>query len=148
MNDVITEYQKWKQQGEDLRVKAKAAMESRYRELLIEAVKVAEEYRHDFGGTLKPPPLVSAFRYKAGSAKKRRPGPKSAPAATAEITSKPEKKAQPQAKPDPKVLGLQKRLAAAKKRLDAAKTAGKPTRDIDDRIYEIEDALQMAQRNA
>jgi hypothetical protein len=34
MSDVISEYQKWKQQGDDLRLKAKQAMEARYRELL------------------------------------------------------------------------------------------------------------------
>jgi hypothetical protein len=36
MSDVITEYKKWKQQGEDLRVQAKQAMETRYHELLGE----------------------------------------------------------------------------------------------------------------
>ena len=49
MNNVISEYQKWKQQGEDLRVQAKQAMESRFRELFAEAVQIAEEYRSDFG---------------------------------------------------------------------------------------------------
>ena len=34
MPDVINEYQKWKQQGEDLRVQAKHAMEIRFRDLL------------------------------------------------------------------------------------------------------------------
>jgi len=33
MSDVISEYQKWKQQGDDLRLKAKQTMEARYREL-------------------------------------------------------------------------------------------------------------------
>ena len=32
MNNIISEYQKWKQQGEDLRIKAKQAMEARFRE--------------------------------------------------------------------------------------------------------------------
>ena len=40
MTNVIDEYQKWKQQGEDLRVQAKQAMESRFRELLAEALKL------------------------------------------------------------------------------------------------------------
>ena len=48
MADVISEYQKWKQQGDDLRLKAKQAMESRFRELLSEAAQIAEEYRADF----------------------------------------------------------------------------------------------------
>ena len=56
MPDVINEYQKWKAQGENLRSKAKEAMETRFRELLTEAVAIAEEYRADFGAALKPPP--------------------------------------------------------------------------------------------
>ena len=134
MNDIIGDYQKWKQQGEDLRVKAKAAMQSRFGELLLEAAKVAEEYRSDFGGVLKPPPSVTSFRYKAGrTAKKRAPVGDNKSALVA-------------VKPSRKVLGLQQRLATAKKKLEAAKAAGAPTRDWDDRIYEIEDALQSATR--
>jgi hypothetical protein len=52
--------------------------------------------------------------------------------------------ARPEAKPDPKIAGLQKRLATAKKKLDEAKGAGGPTRKIEDSIYEIEDELRLA----
>ena len=38
MDTVITEYQKWKEQGESLRAKAKLAMETRFREILAEAL--------------------------------------------------------------------------------------------------------------
>src|ERR1019366_5235374 len=62
MPDIINEYQKWKQQGEDLRVQAKHAMEIRFRDLLTEAVHLAEEYRTDFGAVLKPPGLREFFR--------------------------------------------------------------------------------------
>jgi hypothetical protein len=131
MADIISDYQKWKQQGENLKTQAKQAMESRYRELLTEAVSIAEEYRSDFGKSLKLPPTVTSFRYKvSGKAKAKKSG--KAPA---------EPKVQ---KPDPKVAGLQKQLATAKKKLDDAKVAGAPTRKIEDRIYEIEDALQLA----
>src|SRR5439155_21777757 len=65
MSDVISEYQKWEQQGDDLRLKAKQAMESRFRELLSEAARIAEEYRADFGAVLKPPSPVTALRYTA-----------------------------------------------------------------------------------
>src|SRR4249919_3617971 len=104
MPDIINEYQKWKQQGEDLRVQAKQAMESRFRDLLSEAVQIAEEYRTDFGAALKPPPSVSAFRFKASA----KPKPKKAPgkAKPAAAAPKPEP---PAAKPNPKVAGLQKR---------------------------------------
>src|SRR5215470_6736551 len=122
MSDVIADYQKWKQQGENLRGQAKHAMESRFRELLAEAVQIAEEYRADFGAVLKPPVQVTSFRYKA--------------------SSKP--KAKKAAKADPKVAALQKKLANAKKKLDEAKAGGAATRPLEDRVYEIEDALRLA----
>ncbi|MEI9970803.1 MAG: hypothetical protein WDO73_01435 [Ignavibacteriota bacterium] len=50
----------------------------------------------------------------------------------------------PDAKPDPKVAGLQKQLANAKKKLEDAKTASAPTRKLEDRIYELEDELRLA----
>jgi hypothetical protein len=152
MTDVIIEYQKWKLQGENLRTQAKLAMETRYRDLLLEAVKVAEEYRADFGGALKAPPAVTAFRYKTGKARKQS-GPAAKPAAPkvaapavkkAEPPAAPEKKAPAPAKPDRKLAGLQKRLQTARQKLDAAKAAGTPTRDLDDKVYELEDALKVA----
>ena len=143
MNNVISEYQKWKQQGEDLRIQAKQAMESRFRELLSEAVEIAEEYRSDFGGPLKPPAPVTAFRYKAHA--KAKPKPKKAAKAgePAKAATPPREEPKPP-KPDPKIAGLQKRLATAKKKLDDAKTAGTPTRVLEDKIYEIEDELRLA----
>jgi len=139
MPDVINEYQKWKQQGEDLRVQAKHAMESRYRDLLTEAVHIAEEYRNDFGSSLKPPPAVTAFRFKAtAKAKVKKPAGK---AKTAPVITKPEP---PAAKANPKVAGLQKRLATAKKKLEDAKSGGATTRPYEDKVYEIEDELRLA----
>jgi hypothetical protein len=139
MPDIINEYQKWKQQGEDLRVQAKNAMETRFRDLLTEAVHIAEEYRTDFGAALKPPPSVTAFRFKASAkAKAKKPAGKGKPAAAA---PKPEP---PAAKPNPKVTGLQKRLATAKKKLEDAKAGGATTRPYEDKVYEIEDELRLA----
>ena len=137
MPDVINEYQKWKQQGEDLRVQAKHAMENRFRDLLSEAVHIAEEYRTDFGAALKPPPAVTAFRYKASA----RPKAKNAAAKAKPAAPKPEP---PAVKPNPKVAGLQKRLATAKKKLDDAKAGGATTRPYEDKVYEIEDELRLA----
>ena len=142
MPDVINEYQKWKQQGEDLRVQAKHAMETRFRDLLSEAVHIAEEYRTDFGAVLKPPPAVSAFRYKASARPKgKKPVGKAKPTVAAErATPKPE----PPAKPNPKVAALQKRLATAKKKLEDAKAGGATPRPYEDKVYEIEDELRLA----
>ena len=138
MPDIINEYQKWKQQGEDLRIQAKQAMENRFRDLLSEAVHIAEEYRTDFGAALKPPPAVTAFRYKASTKPKaKKPAAKANPAA-----AKPEPPAA--AKPNPKVTGLQKRLVTAKKKLEDAKAGGATTRPYEDKVYELEDELRLA----
>jgi hypothetical protein len=63
-------------------------MESRFRELLAEAIQVAEEYRSDFG-SLKPPPAVTSFRYKSSG--KARPKKNQKPAAAAKGASTPPK---------------------------------------------------------
>jgi hypothetical protein len=139
MSDVISQYQKWKEQGESLRGQAKQAMESRFRELLSEAVRIAEEYRADFGMPLKPALPVTAFKYKASAKAKAKKGGKQKPA-----VKPPEAPPEPIAKADPKVAGLQRKLASTKGKLDAAKTAGKPTRTLEDKIYEIEDEIRLA----
>jgi len=144
MADIISEYKKWKTQGENLRTEAKQAMESRFRELLTEAMSIAEEYRADFGAPLKPPPAVTAFRYKTSGKPKAKKPAKQAGSHSPEIAH-PESDGK---KPNPKIAGLQKQLATARNKLDHAKRAGTPTRAIEDRIYEIEDALRLAGQSA
>ena len=141
MDHVISEYQKWKQQGDTLRAKAKHAMEVKFRELLSDAVTLAEDYHADFGQTLKPPTQVTAFRYTRGA---RGKGKKAAAAKSGRKV--------PDVKPDPppsrpddaKVIALKKRLATARKKLDAAKAAGQPVKNFEDRVYELEDDLRLA----
>jgi hypothetical protein len=139
MTDVISEYQKWKQQGDELRLKAKQAMEARFRELLLEAARMADEYRKDFGAVLKPPAAVTAFRYKPTAKMNAK---KSVPQKPSAKTSG--RPAPAPEKPDPKLGGIQKRLMTAKRKLEDAKTAGKPTRPLEDKVYEIEDELRLA----
>ncbi len=138
MDSVISEYQKWKQQGQSLRVQAKQAMEQRFRDLLLESARIAQEYHRDFGATLKPPPTITAFRYKAV------PGIKpKAVAKTAALPKHQTTQAKPKA-PNPKIAGLTKQRAAMHKKIEAAKAAGKATKNLDDRLYEIEDELRLA----
>jgi hypothetical protein len=135
MSDVISDYQKWKQQGDTLRAQAKQAMQTRFRDLLSEAMQIAEEYRADFGAPLKPSAPVVAFRYKAPLKGKS----KAKTAAKVKAAARPEP-----AKPNAQVQGIQKRLATAKRKLDEAKAAGKSTRALEDKIYEVEDELRLA----
>ena len=143
MNNVISEYQKWKQQGEDLRVRAKQAMEARFRELLTEAIQVAEEYRSDFGAPLKPPPAVTSFRYKSAGKPKPKKNHKPAVASTSAAAPPPII-----LKADPKLAAFQKQLAAAQKKLSQAKARGAATQNIEDRIYEIEDAIRLSSQSS
>lgn len=124
--DPISEYQKWKQQGESLRAQAKQAMETRFRELLSEAAGIAQEYQRDFGASLKPPATISAFRYKKAVASKS-------------------KKAKTL---DPRIAGLERRRVQIQKKLEAAKGAGKPTKNLEDKLYEVEDELRLAGHTA
>jgi len=142
MSDVITEYKKWKQQGEDLRVQAKQAMETRYHELLAEAVQIAKEYLADFGEPLKPPSPITAFRYRGSAKSKAKKAAVERP--TAKNLREVPQPAPAAAKPNAEIVGLQKRLATEKKKLDKAKASGKPTKAVEDRIYEIEDELRLA----
>ncbi len=146
MNDVISEYQRWKEQGENLRLQAKQAMEARFRDLLAEAVHIAEEYRRDFGAPLKPPSPITSFRYKSSGRSKGKKSAKTVGAKSAATKAAPLKRTAPaeRARPDPKIAGLQKRLATTRKKLEDAKTAGAPTRNLEDKIYEIEDEIRLA----
>jgi hypothetical protein len=130
--DPISEYQKWKQQGESLRAQAKQAMETRFRELLSEAAGIAQEYQRDFGASLKPPATITAFRYKRAAGQKSKKPAKAA-------VSRPSVAA-----PDPKIAGLERRRVQIQKKLEAAKGSGKPTKNLEDRLYEVEDELRLA----
>jgi hypothetical protein len=132
MDTVIAEYQKWKQQGHALRAQAKQAMETRFRDLLTEAAQIAQDYHQDFGAALKPPASITAFRFKAAAAK----GKKGTSKSTASTAAAPAK-ASPQSP-------LEKRLTQARAKLDAAKAVGKPTRNLEDKVYEIEDEIRLA----
>ena len=130
--DPISEYQKWKQQGESLRAQAKQAMEGRFRDLLVEAAQIAQEYQRDFGQSLKPPATITTFRYKPAAGQKKKAAAKNS--------------APRQVVPNPKIAELQKRKEQIQKKLDAAKAAGKPTKNLEDRLYEVEDEIQLAGR--
>ena len=48
-------------------------------------------------------------------------------------------------KVDPAITALHKKLAGAKAKLEAAKVAGTPTKNLEDKVYELEDDLRLAQ---
>jgi hypothetical protein len=137
MSDPIVDYLEWKKQGGELRSRAKHAIETRFRELLTEAAQLAEAYKEDFGATLAPPSVVTVFKFKTGG--KKVPAKKVVAAAPAAVV-----KAAAPVKVDPKIVALEKQLAGARKKLDAAKEKGGPTKNLEDRVYELEDDLRLA----
>lgn len=146
MENAISEYQRWKQQGENLRVQAKQAMEARFRDLLTEAARLAQEYHADFGVALKPPPQITAFRFKAAAGKTSKTASPSGSGAKAGKGVAPKVGVPNHVVVNPEISVLEKRLAQARTKLEAAKAAGKPTRNHEDRIYEIEDELRLAKQ--
>ncbi len=140
MDNVITEYQKWKEQGETLRTKAKLAMESRFRDILTEAVEIAHLYRQDFGAPLKPPTIVTAFKFKTNvKPKSKKPAAKPAKAEKQEAPKADAKTDSPQ------LTAMRKRLDQTRKKLEAARAAGQNTKNLDDKIYELEDTIRLAE---
>lgn len=139
MSDPIVDYLEWKKQGGELRARAKQAIEVRFRELLAEAAQLAEAYKEDFGVSLAPPSSVTVFKFKVGA---KKPVKKAAPAAASSVA-----KAAPvaaAASVDPKIVALEKQLAGARKKLEAAQAKGASTKNLEDRIYELEDDLRLA----
>lgn len=137
MDNVITEYQKWKEQGESLRLKAKLAMESRFRDILTEAVEIAHLYRQDFGPALKPPAVVTSFKFKTSvKGQSKKPAAKTGKAHAPKTEAKPD---------NPQLTAMRKKLELTKKKLDAARTAGQNTKNLDDKIYELEDTIRLAE---
>ena len=142
MDTVITEYQKWKEQGESLRAKAKLAMESRFRDILAEAVEIALLYRQDFGAALKPPASVTSFKFKTNvKAKSKKPvkaanAPAPAPKAEKPATTRAD---------NPHLAAMRKKLELTNKKLDAARVAGQNTKNLEDKIYELEDTISLAE---
>src|SRR3977135_387968 len=106
MDNVITEYKKWKNKGEKLRIQAKQAMEARFHDLLTEAAQISQEYHRDFGASLKPPVNITAFRFKVPAGRKGKKGAKAASAKAPDPV--PDK---PAATPSPKVAALYKQRA-------------------------------------
>ncbi|MGA2712771.1 MAG: hypothetical protein ABSC37_21930 [Xanthobacteraceae bacterium] len=141
--DAISEYQKWKQQGESLRLQAKQAMETRFRDLLLEAAHIAQEYHRDFGAALKPPASITTFRYKTAAGSKAKK--KTAPARQAPPTAGHAVTAPLQSRLGNNALAeLQRRRVQVQKKLEAAKAAGKPTRNLEDKLYQVEDEIRLA----
>lgn len=122
MSTTLDQYREAKQNWLKLRNQAKKELISRFHEVAAELQQIQRELLEDFGEKVTIP-----VKPKKAAAKKA-----AAPVAA------------PVAPVSPAVAGLQKKLEAQQKKLAEAKAAGKPTKAIEDRIYEIEDDIKVA----
>jgi hypothetical protein len=107
-----------------LRNQAKKELIARFNELANELLSIQRELVEDFGEKVTMPTK-----------------PKKRPATTAS--------AAPVPAPTPtangeRVAAVQKKIDVQKKKLADLQTAGKPTKAVEDRIYELEDELRLA----
>jgi hypothetical protein len=126
MSTTIDQYREAKNSYLKLRNQAKKELIARFHEVANEMLQIQRELLEDFGEKV---PLPTKGK-KPKSVKKVAAGPVPAPAPVSA-----------------KVLGIQKQLERQKKKLADTKEAGKPTKTLEDRIYELEDELRLAQGN-
>jgi hypothetical protein len=123
MSSTLDQYREAKQSWMKLRNQAKKELITRFHEVAAELHQIQRELLEDFGEKVSLP-----TKPKKAAAKKATPAP-AAPAAP---------------KVSPAVAALQKKLELQQKKLAEAKAANKPTKAIEDRIYEIEDDIRLA----
>ena len=128
MSTTIDQYREAKNTYLKLKNQAKKDLLARFHEVSSELLQIQRELLEDFGEKVTIP----------SKSKKSKPGTKTAK--TAVVAQAPPQPSQPSAKE----LGIQKQLEKMHKKLADTKEAGKPTKLVEDRIYELEDELRLA----
>lgn len=129
MSSTLDQYRDAKNSYFKLRNQAKKELVARFNELANELFQLQRELLEDFGEKVAIP--VRPKKALSARSAKKAPSPKPP--------------TPPPAAPSPKLLGIQRQLEQQKKKLAATQTAGKPTKTIEDRIYELEDELRLLQ---
>lgn len=152
MSTTLNQYREAKQNWLKLRNQARKELIARFHEVAAELLQIQKELLEDFGEKVSMP-----LKAKKATAKKAaplsvglpvaapvvvKPAPVAVKAAPAPLKTP---AASPAAKSAPVAVALRKKLDAQNRKLVEAKAAGKPTKAIEDRIYEIEDDIRVAQ---
>lgn len=126
MSNTIDQYREAKSNYLKLRNQAKRELILRFNEVANELLQLQRELFEDFGEKVALPTKGKKPRHP----RVQKPGGKaeSVPAPVAE---------------SPKTVELRRQLERQKKKLADAQTAGKATKAIEDRLYEIEDELRL-----
>lgn len=128
MSSTIEQYREAKAQYLKLRNQAKKDLITRFHALSNELLQVQRELLEDFGEKIALP-----LKSKKGRVVK-----------TAKLPE-PRTPAPPPAPPSPKIIGIERQIEKLRKKLTETHAAGKPIKAIEDRIYELEDELRLAQ---
>jgi hypothetical protein len=128
MSSTLDQYREAKQNWLKLRNQAKKELLTRFHEVAAELNQIQRELLEDFGEKVALPAKPKKAVAKKAVAVVAAPG---TPKVVVSNSS-------------PAVAGLQKKLEGQHKKLAEAKAAGKPTKAIEDRIYEIEDDIRLA----
>ena len=131
MSSTLDQYREAKQSWLKLRNQAKKELITRFHEVAAELNQIQRELLEDFGEKVSLP-----TKPKKAVAKKASAGVATVAAPVAPKAVAP--------KQSPAIAALHKKLDGQQKKLTEAKAAGKPTKAIEDRIYEIEDDIRLA----
>jgi hypothetical protein len=123
MSTTLEQYREAKNSYLKLKNQARKELIARFNALASEMLQIQRELLEDFGEKVVLP------------SKPKKPQSRPAPA--------PEPPAAEPAAPSPKARALQKQLERLQQKLTQTKSAGKPTKAIEDRIYEVEDELRL-----
>lgn len=126
MPSALEQYRSAKSDYLKLRTQARKELISRFHELANELLRIQGELLEDFGEKVQLPAKPKRLKLKSS--------------AKTEVQTVSAAEA-----PSAKIVAIQKRLDVQKKKLAEAKAAGKSAKPVEDRIYELEDELRLAQ---
>jgi hypothetical protein len=125
----IEQYREAKSQYLKLKNQAKKELVARFNALAAELLQVQRELLEDFGEKISLPTKSSALK---------KPKPPAASSTTVAA-------AVPSPADTAKAASLTRQLDKQKKKLEELKAVGKPTKAVEDRIYELEDEIRLLQ---
>jgi len=152
MSSTIDQYRDAKQQYLKLRAEAKKDLLRRFQELANELLLIQRELIEDFDHKVAMPAKGKKPKKVSAPAPPPTPAPKTAPsksngAKASSAASAPKNAPLFAVKEDlsAEEANILKHIDKNRKKLAEAQAAGKPTKPIEDRIYELEDELRLVQ---
>ena len=147
MSSTIDQYRDAKQQYLKLRAEAKKDLLRRFQELANELLLIQRELIEDFDHKVAMPAKGKKPKKASAPAAPPTPAPKSSGAKASSAASAPKNAPLFAVKDDlsAEEANILKHIDKNRKKLAEAQASGKPTKPIEDRIYELEDELRLVQ---